>query len=85
MTAPISRPGRSVGIKYDAAIASTSPSEPRRTTDIGRSRSVRGTPPSSDCLPEPRSRRLPVTEAMMSGRALSMLKMPPVATAPAPM
>ena len=52
---------------------------------MGRSRSVRGTPPARDSLPEPRSRRLPVTEAMISGRAFSMLRMPPVATAPAPM
>ena len=36
-------------------------------------------------LPERRSRRLPVTEATISGRALIMLRMPPAATAPAPM
>ena len=82
---PMSRPGRSVGISCDAATASTSPSEPRTTTAMGRSRSVRGMPPSSPDRPERRSRRLPVTEATISGSALIMLRMPPAATAPAPM
>ncbi len=82
---PISRPVKSVGIRWDAAIASTSPSEPKMTTAMGRSRSVRATPLSSPRLPDRRSRRLPVTEATIRGRALSMLRMPPAATAPAPM
>ena len=30
-------------------------------------------------------RKLPATDAAIRGRALSMLRMPPVATAPAPM
>ena len=38
-----SRPGNSVGIRCEAAIASTSPSVPARTSGIGRSRSVRTT------------------------------------------
>ena len=61
-------PGDSVGIRCETAIASTSPSEPRKTSGIGRSRSVRATPPASARLPERMSRRLPVTEAMISGK-----------------
>ena len=77
---------KSVGIRYDVAITSTRPSEPRKTT---RHRQVAlgarhaagelllaGAQVCAGC----RSR-----SAMMSGSALSMLRMPPVATAPAPM
>ena len=50
MPAPINRPVNSVGIRCEAAIASTSPSEPARTSGMGRSRSVRATPPLAGLL-----------------------------------
>lgn len=69
-----------------AAIASTSPMLPKITSVNGRSRSVRGRPrPFSLLAPVDKSPSAPRSERKMSGMACTMLMMPPVATAPAPM
>ena len=93
MMPPMTRPVVSVGIKSDAATAATRPRLPSRTSGMGISRSVRSrcvsVPPSPSSaprsLPAPKALKLPRIEAKISGRALSMLRMPPAATAPAPM
>ena len=66
------------------AMKSVSASEPPRTSESGRSRSVRGraAAPSSESR---RSRKEARKESMIVGIALTRLMMPPAATAPAPM
>ena len=87
MSAPANPPGVNPRPSWGRAMRATiMPRLPPRTTVIGRSRSVRGTLP----VPVPsfaprRSRTPPRTAPKMTGRACTMLKIPPAATAPAPM
>ena len=82
----MSRPENSVGIRCEAAIASTSPTragqnQRHRQIALGAGHAfVAGLACPTACRAGCRA-----TEAKISGRALSMLRMPPAATAPAPM
>ena len=62
----------------------TSPKQPKATTWMERSRSVRCDGPPAPTPPR-RSRTPATIDARMSGRARHMLMIPPAATAPAPM